>query len=288
MRKKIWQVLQRSAHSCCFFCLLRSVIGSVLAVTVQSARRQARRCSRVCSSQPGRSTRPAWGWYVPYILYLHTDCVDPSHGFGSCGSSKDHRKWISFFVFFLKTHPQCEKKKTHCAVSSIKNRLWMQKSHTCALCWPVVLLHVLLWTTYAVASGVAPTQADMMTPRPLFSLPFNLESLLNCSFPFSAQHCRILLFIYFCSPRCCACARTHPVLLRLRLPAFLFLLSHTPGLGLWPWRAICHAETHTCIMQTKAPQTQTTHIADKHCQGAFCPVQTLAFRLRLYLRRCLN
>lgn len=185
------------------------------------------------------------------------------------------------------------KKTPLCCFFNKESPVDAKVAHMCALCWPVVLLHVLLCTTYGVASGVAPTQAHMLTPRPLFSLPFNLESLLNCSCPFSALRCRILLFIYFfvvpgAAQTARVRARTHPVLLRLRLPAFLFLLSHTPGLGLWPWRAICHAETHTCIMQTKAPQTQTTHIADKHCQGAFCPVQTLAFRPRLYLRRCLN
>lgn len=90
------------------------------------------------------------------------------------------------------------KKKTPlCCFFNKESPVDAKVAHMCALCWPVVLLHVLLCTTYGVASGVAPTQAHMLTPRPLFSLPFNLESLLNCSFPFSALRCRILLFICF-------------------------------------------------------------------------------------------
>lgn len=182
-----------------------------------------------------------------------------------------------------------EKKNPLCCFFNKESPVDAKVTHACALCWPVVLLHVLLCTTYAVASGVAPTQAHMMTPRPLFSLPFNLESLLNCSFPFSAQRCRTLLFIYFCCPRCCANRAHTSCVAQIETSGLpVSLVTYTWARAVALESHLSRRNTHMHNADKGATDANDTHIADKHCQCAFCPVQTLAFRLCLYLRRCLN
>lgn len=95
-----------------FFCLLRSVIGSVFAATVQSARRQARRCSPVFVrvSHEEVPARHEDGMFHTSCIYIQIAWI-PLMAFGLVGRAKSTGNEYRFFFFFLKMHPQCGKKK---------------------------------------------------------------------------------------------------------------------------------------------------------------------------------
>lgn len=98
------------------------------------------------------------------------------------------------------------KKKPHCAVSSIKNRLWMHKLHTCVhyvgllfccMCYcalPMVLQAELLRHT-------CPHDDTAATIFIAFQPGITVELLLSL---LGSALQDFIIYLFFCSPRCCA------------------------------------------------------------------------------------